>query len=323
MNPYLKRLLLVAALSLAASLVAYVLVVKCCKQYFNSFKKNEEVFRQQRHHDVLLLGSSRMKNTVNPKVLDSVLGVNSYNAGTDAATMLEMEMILNSYLSLHPKPSLVVLSLDYFSLDTKRKLGFYPIYLPYDDVHEVQKTLKRAGLQTGFYKLFPFLKLTELDDYYKGAVLKVAMKKDEIPAGDYIYKGYVSNTLDTIPRSFQGSRKIEEMSVTEEAKNALVNIIHICKKNGIKLVFTYAPEYKFMNQKTVKNFSAIMGFYDSVANSYRLPFLRHDSLPICSQGKYFANPGHVNRKGADVYTAILANHLIGLNVMDKKRLTIK
>ena len=77
---------------------------------------------------------------------------------------------------------------------------------------------------------------------------------------------------------------------------------------------TYSPEYDSTNIKSTLNALQYFSYYDSVAKVNNLPFLQNQTLPMCKEGKYFANPGHVNISGAELYSNILAEQLLQLGV---------
>jgi hypothetical protein len=273
-----------------------------------SFKRTKTIFANSGNYDLLMLGSSRMKNTVNPAIIDSILQVSSFNAGQNAASLIEDEMILQGYLRMHPKPKYILLGLDAFSFNNY--LGFKESYLPYYKVGPVEKKLKAGGVRTYMYNLLPFLMPIEYGDYYKSSLLKVSLGRSELKAGDYYYKGYESNTLDHIVDSITTPNYEKAVyPLTGPGKTALENIVSICKQKKILLFFISAPEYKSYNLNSVANKEEIIGFYNMQASKNKIKFFRDDSLELCNNASLFANVGHLNRKGANIYTMILATRL--------------
>lgn len=307
MGKYVRIMVVSLFFAAVISYTAYWCIIKSCQSFYISFKKNDEIFRQHLDYDVLLLGSSRMEHTVNPRILDSVLGCHSYNAGAEGATLVEMKMLLQACLRLHAKPKLIVISLDFSAMNTGEKFIFYPVYLPYADVREVEDELIKQRIPTKLYSIVPFMRLTEMDDYYKGALIKVITRKTELSQNDFFYRGYVSNGVGIVVN--ENKLNPVDIPVTEAGKQALRDICNISTREKIELAFTYSPEYNFNNQKNIRNFKEVMNFYKSVAESYQIKYWRNDSLSMCKVRNYFANAGHVNREGADIYSAILAGQL--------------
>lgn len=312
---YLYRLLISFVLTVLLSSSIYYGIVFSNKNYFTSYKKNEELISSNTDYDMLFLGSSRMQNFVNPAIIDSALQTNSFNGGTQGANLWEIRMLFNIYLKNHPSPNTVVLALDDNSLNTARKIALYSRYLPYTSEEIIDTSLSGLGIKTKLYKLFPFLKLNDMDDYEKGAMFRLGLGQKELRGGDFYYKGFVSNTEDTIVTTHE--LPYRKTKIYPEGVSSLQAIVDSCLTRNINLVFVYMPEYKFMNGRNVENINEILGHYEKVATDNDLIFLRHDRLPMCDEAKFFANVGHLNRKGAEFYSSILAAELQRLQVIVK------
>ncbi|RYZ00353.1 MAG: hypothetical protein EOO11_01970 [Chitinophagaceae bacterium] len=290
------------------SYLIYRVVEKACIKTYTSFQKNEEFFRKRLSYDCLLLGSSRMEHTVNPASLDSVLGTHSYNAGADGAQIQEMKMLLEAGIRMHGKPKLAVVSLDLGSLAVDKTYRFYPIYMPHLDVPEVSASLKEQGFSVGTYRALPFLRLIEMDDYYKGALLK-AVRHESHPKERFLLRGYEGATNDTVvPEKLQPITPHDE-PLNPAGRQGLHDLIQLCRQQGIRLCLVYSPEFNAYFQQRVTNSAQVFRFYDSIARANSVPFLRNDTLPMCSESRYFANSTHVNIEGARVYSAILGGQL--------------
>ncbi len=97
---------------------------------------------------------------------------------------------------------------------------------------------------------------------------------------------------------------------------AVGDIVNICREKNIELVFTYAPEYKKFIIKGTETPERIFTVYDSIAVANNIPYLRHENLELSSDPKLFANNGHLNRVGADVYSEVLSKQLLSLGLID-------
>ncbi|MCB0697670.1 MAG: hypothetical protein KDC07_09915 [Chitinophagaceae bacterium] len=308
---YLLRLTTSLVLAMGISWLAYNGVIWSDRKYFHSIAKNEFVFLEDTTtYDILLLGSSRVKNMVNPRVVDSVTKLNSFNAGASGANALEMKTILESYLLQHRPPKYMVLTLDLYSLENDRSLQYYPSYITCAASSPIEKALKNEGVHTYLYKYLPFLKLVELNDYYKGIVVKSLKGQTDIGDGDYYYKGYVSNTDVEIEKD--ELKPLRFFGVTQEGIDAVGDIINICRQKNIELVLTYAPEYKKFIIRGTPTPERIFKVYDSIATVNNIPYLRHENLALSTDPQLFANNGHLNKRGADVYSEVLSEQLITL-----------
>lgn len=308
---YALRLLASVVIGIAALQGFYWVLQTCNLRYFTAFRSVKEVFHSSEKYDLVLLGSSRMKHHVSPAVLDTVLHLNSINLGQSAATIYESDMLLTAYLKHHPAPAYLLLGVDIFSFTTgENKVGFYPTYIPYMQDETIQQMLKMEGLHVPMLEWAPFLRPIEYDDYYKSALIKVAMAQSEITPGDYYYKGFVSNTNDVTPplRDTAAFQKAEK-PIDSSGLEAMQNILQTCKRHGIKMAFVYTPEYRRYNMNSVQNEKQIMDCYHRLSEEYGVPFMEHQYLPISEDQRLFANPGHLNRAGAELYSRQLAHIL--------------
>lgn len=312
---YISRFLLALGITLLLTWAAYAVVIRYDRQYFNSISKNEYMLlKDTTYYDILLMGSSRMKNNVNPRYVDSITGLNCYNAGASGANTTELSTILNSYLLRHRAPKYIVLSLDLFSMESFKHLQYYPNYLTCSSTPPVRRALREDGVPTGLYRFLPFLKIVELNDYYKSVVIKAIKGETDIAADDYEYKGFVSNTAKVITEDRPG--KVHEFDISEKGVEALGNIILTCREHNIELSFVFPPEYKRLNMQSVVNAEKILATYDSLAMEYSIPFYHDEYLEINERGELFANNGHLNRNGAEIYSAMFAQALITRGIVN-------
>jgi hypothetical protein len=170
--------------------------------------------------------------------------------------------------------------------------------------------LNDNGYNTLSYKILPFLLLTEQDDYTKGNAFKGYGRLTDIPFGETTYKGFMTNTNDVlkdIDTNFKSKPSVEEMD--PQAMAYLYKIIEISKEKNVQLIFTYAPEFKFCLQRGYTNTQQIFDTIDKIALVNHIRYLRNDSLEICKDPMMFANLGHLNKTGANIYSNILARQL--------------
>lgn len=322
LNNYIVRLTIALLIAAALSEAAYTVIINNDRKYFNAIQKTEFLFKQDTTtYDLIMIGASRIKNTVNPRIFDSATGLNTYNAGVSAARIREHKMILDAYLQTHKPPKYILMTLDMITMETDGFVGYHPNYLTVADVPAIRKSLDKEGVHTELYDYLPFLRMVEMNDYYKGIVIRNIRGKKELRDGDYMYKGYVSNTTDTIKEDKTG---IEHAATyNKESFDLLQAMADSANKYGTKMIFIYSPEYKGLNYIGMKGYRELFDKYEEFASRNHIPFYRHDKLPMSQERKYFANNGHVNRIGADVYTRQLARILIDDNIITVRKDTIQ
>lgn len=304
----IRRLLIAFILALVICELSFVVFTRAFKKYeAHSTDRLDELLLKNTNYDLVFLGSSRVHAAVYPKIIDSICGLRSYNAGIDGANMYEFEMLLDAYLENHPAPRYVALTFDLHSFIGGASIFNYPIYFPYTSNKVIRRYMQEDGYLTTAKRIFPFLEMGDYDDDDKGVFLKRLTGKSEIMPGEFQYKGYLSNTDETV----KGEGPIEKHSleISNAKKAALARIIEVCRQKNIELLFLYLPEYKQEYEQSVTNSRDVFTVVDSFATGDHIPFIRDDRLDIDDNPLLFRNVNHLNKEGAREYSVILAKEL--------------
>lgn len=311
MNIY-YRFLFIFILSFAGIFLCSGIIRNQLKKFrTHTTERLTEILYNDTDYDILFIGSSRTHTSINPKIVDSVVNCSSYNAGVEGGNLLEFKMTFDAYLINHPPPKYLVLTLDLYSFNLQRPFFNYTNYLDFLDNKIIDSTLCVNDHNTTLFKILPFAKIAEYDDFSKGNALKALINKEnEIKAGEFQYKGYLSNSIiGIIENNIQLPQKVN-YAISKTSLKYLKDIITTCKSNNIFLFFTYAPEYKFKLQNNITNKSQIFNEIKNISNVNKILFFRDDSLSICNDSTLFANVGHLNTLGATKYSKVLADRFI-------------
>lgn len=84
-----------------------------------------------------------------------------------------------------------------------------------------------------------------------------------------------------------------------------------CKASGVTLIMIYPPEF-VAGQTFVSNRNEIFDLFDSIARSNGIPFLDYSSDILSRDRSLFYNSQHLNRTGAEKFTADVAKKLRSL-----------
>jgi hypothetical protein len=309
MNVYL-RILFTIGLAAFALFFANTLLSKGMRNFDrHDYQKLHEIFKGNNDYDVLFIGSSRVHTAINPKVIDSITGLSTYNAGLDGSGLPEFKMIFDAFVASHNTPKAIVLTLDLDSFDELYKFFNYNSYLEFLDNKIVEKTLSNNGFRTTPFKLFPFLRITQMDDIAKRNAILGLRDKEAAEVTGFQYKGYLSNGNDCIHPRLDTLYKMRHLEIQSQSVALLNSMIQSCREKKIQLLFTYSTEYNFRTQGYVDNAKEIFNFMNSIAKVNNLDFYRDDSLNICFEKCLFANYAHLNNSGAFQYSVIMAKRL--------------
>jgi hypothetical protein len=88
----------------------------------------------------------------------------------------------------------------------------------------------------------------------------------------------------------------------------LEELISVCKRNGIQLIFVYSPEYTGMQQLT-SNRAEIFARFHELASRYDIPMWDYSDWQHDDDQSFFYNSQHLNATGAAVFSMDLAQRL--------------
>jgi hypothetical protein len=309
-------------MNIIKKLIIIILLSAVCCSFFNFFvqqglkkynvhtnERLSELFNNKTAYDIIFIGSSRTHTGINPAIIDSICKLNSYNFGVEGGNLLEFYYTFKGYLQNHPSPHCLVLTLDLWSFNLQRKFFNHTLYFNYTGNPVVKEMLNENGYNIIPFKLMPFLLLTEQDDYTKGQAFKGYCGMKDLSKQEWSYKGFKTNSNNVITKNSDVGIKPHVEEIDTSALNYLNSIITICKQRNIKLVFTYAPEFNFEVQRSRLNTQLILKTINTIAVNNHISYLRGDSLEICKDPNLFANISHLNKPGANLYSAILAKEL--------------
>lgn len=262
-------------------------------------KYNELFLKTNNAYDVLFIGSSRAEMHFDPKIFDSITGLNSYNMGISGASPKISLALLKTYCSYHQKPKYLLCNIDYFSLqnDTDR-LNDFPRYFPYleNDLlrNELQKMDKRFS--SFYYNPLHSLPYTQIE-YLSASLhgwLNIAGKYDTL-----MYKGFQTSESNAFNSSDKPQPKYSFLSVKN--RKYLDSLILFAKTNDIRLMLITSPVYG-NGEMNVSNKNQLVNQLKNIAFINHVPYLNYTDSSIYKNHLLFADFFHLNRPGAYRFT---------------------
>ncbi len=309
MNTYYKILFSLSIASIGLFFTEKIVSKGAKKFHAHSYQKLQTIFDSNNYYDIVFIGSSRTHNSINPRIIDSVTGFSTFNAAIDGAGLPELKMIFEGYLLKHPAPKKIVLTLDADAFDDIYKFYNHNLYLFFLKHKVVDTTLSGNGFPALRHKMFPFLRLTEMNDFARRNAIAGLSGQDELHEQNCQDKGYLANGNTCIYPELDAIYENENYRIDPKSVAMLNSMIITCKEKKIELILTYAPEYNYRLQGYIGNFNQIISMVDSTAVKNRLVFFREDRLEMCREKCFFANYGHLNTAGATEYSLLLGRRL--------------
>lgn len=276
------------------------------------YGKVNAVFNSAQHTDLLMVGSSRVLVHLDPKIMDSVTGLNSYNAGFNSATIKTCFNIISAAIKYQTHIKAVILNIDYgiFGIEQDPYKDAY--YYPFEN-----NGLDIKMTDSGSIGLVHKAKLFDValyDDYVKYAAIDGLLRPNRIVPG---YKGYQPHLqLNDFKNIFDSSSTPQAIAYSSDAFNLLKQCIAICKQQQVQLIMVMAPYYKKQSpEKCYSNAAEIVNTIEQTAKQNNVPFFNYTNMSFANEQQYFYNMNHLNSKGAALYTQAVAdsvkNYLAG------------
>lgn len=294
-------------------------------------------YKQTENIDYVYLGSSHVFFDLNPEILDKKNGKNNFNLSTGSQRIIESYYLLKEADRCN-KIEKVYVEMYYF-----QSTGVYGNY-------REEKTIQNGWRNLDYMK-FSFGKLDMLFhmnpmQYYIDAIFPFVRYREHLMDGDWIKdgvdykrtvnykeysfkdgtgefrdKGYYYIIKELEDPLFLRNRMPEEMYLTEDAEIYLRKTIEYCKKREIPIILFSSPIYEIQLMST-ENYDSYANRIKEIADEYQIPYydfnmVKEEYLPI-QYSKYFKDVGHLNAKGAELYTDFF-HQVVSSSQEDNKR----
>jgi hypothetical protein len=310
MKRFVFRLLLFCIVPMAVLVpLAYVTDAGLHKSRHFFFAEWNDLFDGKINADMLINGSSRAWVQFSPYMLDTGLGVNSYNLGMDAAPPDIQYERLKVYLRYNKKPKYILQEVSYVTVFfASRALPNYQQFLPYLNDTAIWRLYKNLYPNvTIVERYFPLYKYNNQLPIIKEGLLSYAGRGRV--SGKY--KGYMGQNLSW-DSSFSEAVKSNPSGFVCKIEPKAVAIMEeymtLCKENNIQMILVYPPFYYEANRYIV-NHELILNKLDELAKKYEIPFLDCRKTYLDSSKAYYYNSQHLNKNGSELFTQMLVGEL--------------
>jgi len=240
--------------------------------------------------DYVFLGSSRVENHIDTKLVEELTGKSALNLGNQGANLSDVFL----YLNLMQNQGLVVekyfIQVDYaYNFNGPSTIVGSDV-LPFVNNVGIDQYLKENNENYFFIKFVPFYKyaITDYKFGFREFFSSLISKKSRFDFSN----GFVPIKEKYIKSDFSLPDTIVEVSEDFDKIN------NFCFENNIEVVYFTAP---FCSE--AKNLDYIKKL------KKKIPKLRDYSTSISNDSLYFKDCGHLNAIGADKFTKILINNI--------------
>jgi hypothetical protein len=262
-----------------------------------------QVYNSDIDYDLVINGNSRAMVQYDPMILDSILGINSFNLGIDGSAINRQIIKYRKYRDLHGAPTYLIQNIDFGTMDYTygyEREQFFS-YFFYD------RALIKDFDQ---YEKFSFLeKYCPCYRYlgYKEVLLEALFHDNTGHHVEYLTKGYLGR-WDKWEGSALANLDSVVCSCDTTSIHLFMDFLEEITAEGTKVMFVYAPVYHVAREK-MTNEQQMFDMYDSIASRFDIPILDYNDIPMCYDTAYFYNATHLNKTGAELFTTKLAHDI--------------
>ncbi len=290
-------------------LLNYVVEQGLKKSHHYFYSEWNDLFNGKINADLIIMGSSRAWVQLSPKILDSVLQMNTYNLGMDASCPDLQFDRLKLYLQHNKKPKYILQEVGFnTTLVRFNDLPGSQQFLPYLNDDAVWAILKNHETTFNIMdRYFPLYRYNnELPIVKEG--IKSYMGKGLAPVK---YKGYQGQ--DKVwDSSFHNFRMEHPTGISSPIDSAGLAIfkqyLDFCKEQGIKVIMVYPPVY-YESIPLANNKDEFLKVYQEATTTYGIPFYNYMNDSMNYDRNNFYNSQHLNRAAAEIFTLKLANDI--------------
>lgn len=253
--------------------------------------------------EISIYGSSRAWVHINPLIIEDTLQQTSYNFGIDGHNFW-LQYYRHKKLLEHTTPKLIIHSVDINTLAKRKELYNLEQFLPYmlwnREIYSVSQSY--TGFKTIDY-LIPMVRY-----YGKGKFLSAALQaKKNSPVRT---KGFLGQNITWNDDLEKAKTQLSSFTAKQNSTSVelLKTYINECKQLKIDLILVYTPEY-IDGQNFIENRKEVLTLLQGLAKEYNLPFLDYSNHYLSMDNQYFYNAMHLNAKGAEKFSQILASDI--------------
>lgn len=245
--------------------------------------KIETVFNSKpQKYDVVILGSSRANNHFVTEMFEKK-GLKTYNYGISGGHLFESSLILKLMLERNYKINTIILETDLNLSNEQRSETVAARFLPY--IHNSKQIKAQFYNEADFKYLYyvPFYRYINFDAL-------IGFRE--------VYKTLTNQRTNVLDKggfhalaNKKGSMKNDIRALKPLHNKYYEEIKQLCKDNKIKFIAVMTPMCE--NTKGLDYFDKVNQIYPEVYN-YEA---------VVKEDKYFSSCGHMNDKGARLFTA--------------------
>jgi hypothetical protein len=308
MKPF-KKIAAVILLALACCFLLGGIADKGYHRFYRPFFDKLDIsLKDTTHYNVVFLGNSTVHFGINPFYVDSITKVKTFNLGYAGANIESITALFYGYLSAHPKPDAIVLSIESNMLREDNDYAAYFLFFNYLDNKSIRNYLENKGYHLGLPGVFPFLKYSYFDDYNRTCIVQ-GFSKSPMENKAVVYKGFINNLPGIFRPDAMDTTEIKANELPDKkGLAALCTLLNYCQQQHIKVLFVFPPRIYATKNGDVSGTEQTDTLVQHIALRYQMPYERFN-VPGLFRLDEFSDMGHLNNNGATHYSICVGQYI--------------
>lgn len=262
--------------------------------------------------DIIITGSSRAVSHYDPRIIQSITGLSAFNIGRNGSQTDMQLAVLKTYLKHNRKPRIVLHNLDAFSFVMTREVydpGQYMPYLGENDIYDaLRKINPEVWWKCKYLPLYGYVADDMRLDWTLGPLGICGWSPRE-----RFFQGFNPRTgkwTEDFAKFQEANPDGVSFQIQPAGVQVMEDLIHVCRENGIVLIFVYSPEYRGV-QSLTRNRLDIFNEFQKLSENNGVLLWNFSDWEYADNTEFFMNSQHLNAEGAEIFSADLSRRLAG------------
>lgn len=292
----------------------YVISTGLKKTDIRKYSTWNDIYKSGLDADLLVIGASNAWSGFNTYIFDTVLNLNSYNLGIDGHNIDYQIIRYDTYRRFNSKPKIVLINTIFGTLGTSAHIQYErEQFFPYIHDKELISRVAEDKNISWADRYVPLIRYFGYREEFENGIMSYFGKTDFFDDG--MHKGYRGNEY-AWDRASLSKDTVFTLPINSESVLMLDSFSKRLKDDGIEVVYVKSPIY-FPLRSKFTNLEQTDLVFDSISRKYNIPILDYYFSDISMDSVYFYNPGHLNKKGSDLFTYELCKDLDSLGIIHR------
>lgn len=273
------------------------------------FAEWNDIYNGNTPADLLIMGNSVARYQVDPRILDSVLHLNSYNLGINGASFTFQLAKYQVYRRYHAFPKTIIQCVSDHTFFIGGNLVNPLPFIPYADDRQIRDELRKTDYP--WYLLgFPWLAAFLYPQLIKQSIRELHGVPENVSPG---IKGFYPISRKTAYDTLVALAGNQRIAYTDSTSMSLFKTFvrsHI--REGGDFFIVFPPQWRY-REHISPDHRELAGFFRQTALETGCLFLDYSEDPRFSDYRLYADPQHMNSGGAERFTKCLSSELLRHN----------